>query len=112
MQKPRPLERDITRAIMDYLHARGCWVLKTRGGLGQRPGVPDILAIVPPGDRPPAGIGGGAPLAIEVKRPGGKPTRAQAVELDLIALAGGYAMVATDVEQVIAVVEALREEEA
>ena len=84
------LERDITRAIMDYLLLKGAWVFKVHGHLGQRRGIPDILFIL-------NGRGG----AVEVKRPGKQPTVFQQAELDAIARAGGWAIVAHDVDDVI-----------
>ena len=98
------LERDITRAIMDYLLLKGAWVFRVTGHLaregdrvfGQRKGVPDILFIL-------NGRGGG----IEVKRPGKQPTALQQAELDAITRAGGLAIVAHDVDDVIRALEGL-----
>ncbi|MCM8750408.1 hypothetical protein NET02_14755 [Thermomicrobiaceae bacterium CFH 74404] len=56
-------EAEITAAVRDYLRLVGAWELKVLGGLGQRPGVPDVLACVQ-----------GRFVAIEVKRPGRRPT--------------------------------------
>jgi Holliday junction resolvase len=43
-------------AIEKYLASRGAWHFRVRGGLGQRRGVPDILAVL-----------GGWAVAVEVK---------------------------------------------
>ena len=70
----KPLERDIQRAILQYLKLRKifAWRNQTTGIYDQKrktfranqtmKGVPDILGILP----------GGRFLGIEVKRPGGK----------------------------------------
>ena len=92
-------ERDITRAIMDYLRLRGAWVLKVHGHLGQLPGVPDVLFCLQ-----------GRFGAIEVKVPqplntpkqiAGFLAPAQRQQLEAIARAGGQALVATDVWDVM-----------
>jgi hypothetical protein len=36
----------LVKAVMDYLHISGAWVFKVQGGLGQRAGVVDILAVL------------------------------------------------------------------
>ena len=89
-----PTEAEITAAVRDYLRLVGAWELKVLGGLGQRPGVPDVLACVQ-----------GRFVAIEVKRPGRRPTPRQAAELEAIRAAGGIALVATSLDEVV---EALR----
>jgi len=96
---PIPLEADITRAILDYLRLRGAWVFKVHGHLGQRPGVPDILACYR-----------GRFLAIEVKRLGAALTVRQEAELAAIRGAGGVALVAADVSQAIEALARLAEE--
>lgn len=95
---PALTERDITGQIVDYLHVRGAWLLKTRGGLGQRRGVPDIVCCIR-----------GLFVAIEVKRPKGVVTAWQREELTKIDLADGVAFVARSLEDVMAVVEPLIE---
>lgn len=87
-------ERDITRAIMDYLLLMGAWVFKVHGHLGQKKGVPDILA-----------CHRGRFIAIEVKRPGGKLSEHQEQQLEEIRVAGGVALVAFDVMDVMKVFE-------
>ena len=54
-------------------------------------GVPDILAVI-----------SGRFVAIEVKAPGGKPSKLQLAQLKRIENAGGVAMVAESVDEVIA----------
>lgn len=98
-----PAERDITAAIMDYLRLRGAFVVKIHGHLGQTPGLPDVHATLK-----------GRSIWIEVKVP--QPLRtpkqierflapAQRCQLEAIARAGGMALVATDVDDVMRVLE-------
>jgi len=89
-------EADITRAILDYLALVGAWSLKVHGHLGQRAGVPDILACLR-----------GRFVAIEVKRPGGRLSPHQRRELLAIVAAGGVALVVDGVGQVITALERL-----
>lgn len=89
-------EGKITAAIRRYLLRNGAWEVKCLGGLGQRAGVPDVLACV-----------AGTFVGIEVKQPGRRPTLHQASELAAIEAAGGVAIVATSVEDVVAAVEPL-----
>lgn len=96
------LERDIVAACVDFLLFKGAWVFRVTGHLaregdrvfGQRKGIPDILFILD-------GRGGG----VEVKRPGKQPTPHQQAELDAIGRAGGWAIVAHDVDDVIRLLE-------
>jgi len=111
MSQVPPLESAIQRAILEYLRWEGifCFRVNQQGvplhdGTGRyRPGptqgVSDILGILPDGRF----------LAIEVKRPGGKPTPQQEAFLDAVKQAGGLAFVATstdDVERAICPVRA------
>jgi len=92
------LERDIVAACVDYLLLKGAWVFRVTGHLaregdrvfGQRKGIPDILFIL-------NGRGG----AVECKVPGKQPTVFQQRELEAIGRAGGWAIVAHDVQDVI-----------
>jgi len=81
-------EAAITEAIIRWLRARGAHVIKTYGGPYRR-GLPDLI-----------GVYRGRALALEVKRPGGKPTRLQQYELERFAAAGAVAGVVTSVEDV------------
>ncbi len=89
-------EATITQAIRRYLRACGAWEMKVLGGLGQRAGVPDLLACYR-----------GQFIAIEVKRPGQQPTPRQAAELAAIARAGGIALTATSVADVVTALQGL-----
>jgi hypothetical protein len=72
-------EKDITRSIREYLRLqRGVWYLKVMGGLGQRPGVPDLLLCYR-----------GRFIGIEIKKEGGRLSNNQERERDAITAAGG-----------------------
>jgi len=89
-------ERLIQANILRYLRIMHvfCWRNNTgrRGGVSYgRIGSADILGILKPSGRL---------LAIEVKKPGGKPTEDQLAFLWAVRDAGGVAIVATDVDDV------------
>jgi len=102
------IEKGIEKGIISLLEMMGAWVFKVHGHLGQRAGVPDILACL-----------NGRFIGIEVKAPereivvvrrgkagrrklrGGKLSEKQAVELEAIRRAGGVAIVAWGVEDAI-----------
>jgi hypothetical protein len=98
---PTLLESQIQRSILDFLRWHGifCFRVNQQGvplhdGTGRyRPGptkgVSDILAIYK-----------GRFIAIEVKRPGQKPTPQQEAFLEAVNEAGGLAFVATSIEDV------------
>lgn len=109
-----PLEKDIKRHIIEWLFYQKCfcWVNSTVGiwdqkknsfrkltGTGQMRGVSDIL-----------GIWKGRPLAIEVKRSGGRLSIHQQAFLLKFAEAGGIAMVAHSVEDVESILSTIRQE--
>ncbi len=71
-----------------YDPTRGCF--RKLNGRGQRKGTSDVL-----------GIYKGRPLAIEIKRPGGKPTDDQVRFIEDFKTHGGIAFVATSIEDVI-----------
>ena len=84
-------EKDITKAIRDLLKALGIWHWKQwQGSMSQPKGVSDIL-----------GIYQGRMVAIEVKRPGRKPTPQQQAFLDRVKREGGIAFWADSVEAVM-----------
>lgn len=86
-------EAAITDAIIRWLRSRGAHVIKTYGGPYRR-GLPDLI-----------GVYRGRALALEVKRPGGKPTPLQEHELSKFAAAGALAAVVTSVEDVKRLIE-------
>jgi len=86
-------EAAITEAIMRWLRSRGAHVIKTHGG-PQRRGLPDLI-----------GVFRGRALALEVKRPGGRPTRLQEYELGRWAAAGAAAAIVTSVDDVKRLIE-------
>mgnify|MGYP001222844928 CR=1 FL=1 len=81
-------ERAITEAIIRWLRQQGAHVIKTHGGPHRR-GLPDLI-----------GAYRGRALALEVKRPGGRPTPLQQYELERWATAGAVAGVVTSIEDV------------
>jgi len=94
-------ESEIQKSIIDYLGYRGYLVIKfnsvgiykkdTGQYIPQRQlGVADLLVCSPKGEF----------LAIEVKRPGGKPTEHQKVFLDRVKSLGGRAFIATSIDDV------------
>jgi hypothetical protein len=95
------VEQGIQRAILDYLRWRGIPCYKHQNAGIRKPdgsyipthtrGVSDIIGCLPKTGRF---------LAIEVKRPGGKPTLEQQQFIDTINQAGGLAFVARSVEEV------------
>jgi len=86
-------EAAITEAIMRWLRRHGAHVIKTYGGPYRR-GLPDLI-----------GVYRGRALALEVKRPGGKPTPLQEYELSCWAAAGAVAVVVTSVDEVKQLIE-------
>lgn len=99
---PRPLEKDVQSAIMDYLTMAHifAWVNKTQGTFNaqrgcfiktkMKKGVSDILGVLP----------GGRFLAIEVKRPGEKMTPEQVQFVSDVNNRGGVAFTADNVKTV------------
>lgn len=84
------LEKNIQKEILSYLNAQpGCYAVKITAGLYQKAGISDILACVK-----------GRYVAIEVKRPGEKPTPLQEAFLAKVVCTGGRAFVATSLDDV------------
>jgi hypothetical protein len=89
----------VTACITDYLKLRGAWFYKTHGHLGQVPGIPDLVGIF---------RGRGFGIEVKVERPLNTPKQIagflspeQRGHLLAIHRAGGMALVATDVDDVI-----------
>ena len=92
------LEKDIQKAIIEYLNASGFWVWRNNTGAmvlegknGKKrffragfPGISDIIGIAPDGRF----------VAIEVKRKGGKVTQNQQAFLNAVRGMGAYGIVA------------------
>ncbi len=111
-RKPRqavPLERDVQKSILAFLALRGILAWRQNTGSVVREyrgksrlirfgmsGMPDILGCLP----------GGRLLAIEVKRPGNKPTDEQFATLANLTKAGALAFWASSVYEVQAILEA------
>jgi hypothetical protein len=93
-QYQRGQERELKRDVVNWLNLQGCYVF-TQGmhtRTGGRCGTPDILACVPPEGRF---------LAIELKVADGRLKPAQATESERIRNAGGCAIVAHTLQDVI-----------
>ena len=89
--KPKPqTEKEITAAIRSFLKARGIFHWKVFQTLGSQKGVADII-----------GIYKGQFMAIEVKTQKGKLNDNQRAFLTEVKYAGGIAMVARSVNDVI-----------
>jgi hypothetical protein len=96
------LEQHIQKQILDYLRFRGIPCYKHQNAGIRKPdgsyipthtrGVSDIIGCIPKTGRF---------LAIEVKRPGGKPTSEQKQFIDTINDAGGLAFVASSIDDVL-----------
>lgn len=71
-----PLEKEIEKKICDYAKTRGCYVRKFTSPNNRS--VPDRLIIAP----------GNAVGFLEIKRQGQKPTKAQELEIGLLAKQG------------------------
>ena len=95
------LEQDIQKQILNWLRWKGIPCYKHQNAGIRKPdgsyipthtrGVSDIIGCLPKTGRF---------LAIEVKRPGGKPTPEQQQFIDTINAAGGLAFVARTIEEV------------
>jgi len=102
--KPKYNESQVLGAIMDYLWASRIFAFRINNtpiynpregrfrskGKYELYGVADIL-----------GVYKGRMLAIEVKRPGGKPSDYQTIFLNKVNQSGGIAFIATSVDEVI-----------
>ncbi len=83
-------EQQIQKSIIKYLHEIGAYTFKTVSS--NRAGIPDVIACID-----------GRFIALEIKRPKGKATPLQKLELSKIVKSGGVASVVTSVEDVRAI---------
>lgn len=81
------VEQKIQAKILGFLKSRGCYTVKVMAA--NRNGVPDII-----------GCYKGHFIAVEVKRPGNKPTELQQAHIDDINNKLGHAIVAYSVDEV------------
>ena len=86
-------EKELKALVVNWLNLQGCWIFSQgmHRRTGGRIGVPDILACVPDGNF----------LAVELKTSGGRLEPAQTSELERIRAAGGIAVVARCLEDVM-----------
>lgn len=99
----KPTEKSIVKAILRYLNTQPGFHWKTHGGaFSGKSGMPDVFYLEKRKN------GGCLFLAMEVKVPGGKPTKLQAETLDQLRSAGAIATVVTSREEVKALLDNLR----
>lgn len=90
-------EKEVVDSIKNYLQAiPNLFYWKEHGGQFGTAGIPDIIICYK-----------GRFIALEVKRPGGKPTLLQKITLNKIEKAKGIAKLVTSVEQVKEIIENL-----
>lgn len=91
-----PSEKAIVNSIMRYLEKLpGCYAFKTHGSI-YGSGQPDIVGCIK-----------GRAFALEVKRPGGKPTKLQVCMLEKWKSAGAVTGVVHSVDEVKEVLESV-----
>lgn len=90
-------EKTVENQIKRYLDRLGVWYMKVHGSAFQKAGVPDLIACI-----------GGRFVGIEVKRPGGRVSPLQKLNIEEIQQSGGVAFVAYSVEDVRREIEKLR----
>ena len=86
-----PTEREIKKSIRMYLNMRGIFNFNQWQGQFSEKGVSDLIGVLPKSGRI---------LAIEIKRPGKKPTDFQIKFMENINRSGGLAFVATSIKEV------------
>jgi len=87
-------EKVITESIQRALKVRAIWAYKVPGGYYGINGVPDLLCCA-----------NGRFVALEVKRPGNKPTKLQEFRIAEIRASGGVAEVVESKEEAVKIVE-------
>ena len=97
-KQPKVLEKDITKAIRDFLNFKKIFHWKVRQGLGCQPGIADIIGVMPLRGKAPGTI-----LAIEIKTERGVFDKKGNQEKFLRSIndSGGIAFVARSVQDVI-----------
>lgn len=91
-----PLHQATVSTIRQFLAAHGAYVVKLAGGLGQKPGLPDIAAALPqPGKRGPA-----VWVSVEVKTGKAVLSTRQQIERGFIEQATGIYILAHSVDDV------------
>lgn len=80
----------VTKQILEWSTTQpGTWLVKIHASGMQGRGIPDIL-----------GVANGRMVALEVKRPGGKPTRIQQYRIDKLRQLGAVAGIVTSIADV------------
>lgn len=108
-----PLEADVQKAVLKALkyHPKVAWVGRYNSGTMEEQGATGDTRYVTfnsvPGQSDLMGqMKDGRILAIEVKRPGGKPTERQAAFLALVARNGGVSGFACSVDDALSIIDA------
>jgi hypothetical protein len=93
-------EKDVLAELLRWLSLKGVFCWRNNSGAGTlrsghfvrfgAPGSADILGLLSPSGRF---------LAVEVKRPGGRPTERQGAWLEAVRAAGGVAVCASSIEE-------------
>jgi hypothetical protein len=89
-----PKEAIIQRQIIKHLRSMGAWVFNVHGSPYQQVGVPDLLVGYQ-----------GRFYAMEVKRPGGVLSPAQAKTIEAIKVSGSVAGRVESIEEAVALLE-------
>ena len=103
MAKQKILEKDITKAIRNYLNSINVFHWKQFQGLGSTRGTPDLIGILPVSIATLKKLGVervGLFVGIEVKTAKGKVSEYQSAFLNAIRSAGGLAIVARSVDDI------------
>ncbi len=87
----------LLRQCRAYLEYRGAWTLQIRGGLGQRAGVPDLLALLPPA-RLLQHQSWGVLVAVECKTGRGRTSGSQDREIAALRASGALCVVVRGVD--------------
>jgi Holliday junction resolvase len=91
------LEQQIQKEIIKYLHGVGAYTFKTVNS--NRAGIPDVIVCI-----------NGKFIAFEIKRPNGKATPLQELEIKKITQAKGIAKVVHSVDEVKSIVGSIENE--
>jgi len=112
MPKSTATEHEIQAAIIDLIRARGGVVTRVNSGTAifKRDGVTNVIKGAEKGTADLLCLYRGVYLAIEVKRPGAKPARADQIAfLESVAESGGVGLVAYEVEFIAMVLQEIDE---
>lgn len=112
-KKPTPLtalETDISAQIADYLNAKGIYNVRVNSGGLIKTAIGTWIHLAPKGTPDRFACHRGLLIAIEVKRPGEKPTNDQLEQHELIRNSGGIVVIAHRVEDIAETINRIDEE--